>query len=245
MTRRGFSLIEVIVSGALIATTVGGLFAVASMSMRMTTLSQDRSVATQLAREGIEAIRQVRDTNFVSTNCAGGAGNCADWLSGIPYNGNPVVISIAPDTNRGFILSSHNTNSGSSLNADDYCSDYLARKVKTGELYSVSHHQWPEVTEPVQQYCRRVFIEPVKNTDLLPSGITSSESLPEGLVPIDPSGVIKDAIRVRSQVSWLGYGRTQWRTFEDLSSVTCPTKGDATEWCVEQTTILTNWRPQL
>ncbi len=227
MTKRaftGFSLIEVIVSSALVATTVGALFAAASMSSRLTILGQERVAASQLAREGLEIAKNIRDQNFINKNCNFSgvqAGTCADWRNGLLTKDD---IAKLPDG----AITKHvdTTTAGYSFKPADLtttgsCTDYISRKTmrSDGTLRE----------QPDKIFCRRIFIEPVD--DIGVPGTTVDES--------------EHAIRVRSQVAWVGNGRNQLRSFsEGQVDVTnpCGVEDDTEEWCTEQVTILTDWR---
>lgn len=223
-----FSLIEVVVSSALVATTVGALFAVGAMTTRVTTLGQDRLIASQLAREGIEVVRQIRDTNFVSdvqtTNCSQSL--CGDWRGGILSSQsevNDIVNGATKFTYRqidvhprlGFTLSPVN------LSPENPCSDYIDR---TDEQLEISHGSGAN-TNVFQKFCRRIVIEAVNDLDIPNSEVNEKAQ----------------TLRVRSQVAWLGNGRTSFR--KDFSTPQC--EENSTEWCTEQVTLLTNWRPAL
>lgn len=62
-TNRGFSLIEVLLAGTLFALFALGFLLSLSYSQESVQLSGNRVRASQLAEEGIEALRVVRDTN--------------------------------------------------------------------------------------------------------------------------------------------------------------------------------------
>ncbi len=231
MKRRfsGFSLVEVVISAVIVATTVGALFAVSSMTIRLTTQGQDRIIAAELSREGLEIVRQIRDANFVSDFCSGlppsadGTPACANWKYGLVEN--PSLELTARET-RG--IDKMATQSlpyrlvSISLN-NQPCTDFISRNTDTG-AYSTSR---TEQGLTGQIFCRRIFIEPIDPAD---EQAFRQTTVQEG----------HDALRVRSQIAWLGYGRNAWRT--NFANSACEEGG--TEWCTEQVMVLTNWRPQ-
>lgn len=207
---QGFSLVEVIISGALVATTAGGLFAASTTATRLTTLGQDRVIASQLAREGIEIVRQVRDTTRVSQKCEP-ALPCADWRDRIvtqqeAQNLSRQAIAKAVELSAsGFALKTISLENAS-------CSDIIRRDTLTID---------PSLrNQPSDFFCRRIFIEPVA----------------------DPA-LAESALRVRSQVAWIGSGRNLLTLFGGNNTVStdnrCNLSSD--EWCTEQVTLLTDW----
>ncbi|MFA6896949.1 MAG: prepilin-type N-terminal cleavage/methylation domain-containing protein [Patescibacteria group bacterium] len=71
---KGFSLMEVIISIGIISFAFVGVMAVFASNIRAEMLSRDRITAAYLAQEGVEIIKQKRDTNwFIGT----------DWDNGI------------------------------------------------------------------------------------------------------------------------------------------------------------------
>lgn len=219
---RGFSLIEVIVSSALVATTMGALFSAASLSTRLTILGQERVVASQLAREGLEVAKNVRDQNFINQRCIAGTPSeialCADWRNGLltsdelsAIDDRAITKRVAPST------------TGYTLETVDLgvqtCTDYISRETMLPNIALAG--------ESSKIFCRRIFIEPIPQFGN--EGDFSQES--------------GHWLRVRSQVSWIGNGRSALRDFSQDgvdSANACRTDGD--EWCTEQVTVLTDWR---
>lgn len=213
-----FGLIEVLIAAALVATAIGALFAVSAMTVRLTTLAQDRLIASQLAREGIEVARQIRDTNFVSETCLNNNqanADCYNWWNGLSAPGTHAVFGVETDEQRGFKLQAIETQS---------CGDITERNLTRD----------PAIPRNPQLFCRRLFIEPVGDLRA---------------TPVDES---KTSLRIRSQVAWLGSGRNAFRAISVSEDNSCPaikprlgTRPQLSEWCTEQVTLLTDWRPQL
>lgn len=79
-TQKGFSLVEAIIS---ISVLLVGVMAVVSLGIAMVTqarLTNTQVVASQLAREGVEVVRAIRDGNWLTAE-DGGGGNWNDTLS--------------------------------------------------------------------------------------------------------------------------------------------------------------------
>lgn len=77
--RRGFSLVEAIMS---ITILLVGVLAVVSLGIAMVSqarFTNAQVVASQLAREGVEVVRALRDSNWLEAEDAGGV----DWNDGL------------------------------------------------------------------------------------------------------------------------------------------------------------------
>lgn len=216
---RGFSLIEVIVSSALVATTVGALFAAASLSTRMTVLGQERVTASQLAREGLEIVKNMRDQNFINQTCdVSTTSACDDWRNGLLTDEELEMLPNKAITKRVVLSSTGHTLESVNL-ATQTCTDYVDRTTMVPDTALQS--------EPAQIFCRRIFIEPLEDETVAGSALDESVH----------------ALRVRSQVAWLGNGRNTLRTFNEGGlDVANPCDPEGDEWCTEQVTILTDWR---
>lgn len=69
--QKGFTLIEIIISIFIISIAIVGVYGAFSIMVILTTNASDRLTAAYLAQEGIEIVRNIRDTN---------------WLIGEPFN---------------------------------------------------------------------------------------------------------------------------------------------------------------
>ena len=74
-SQSGFTLIEMLIAVLIFSLSLVALMTIASRSIQSNRAAQDEITAQFLAAEGIEAVRHIRDTNFII------AGN--DWLQGI------------------------------------------------------------------------------------------------------------------------------------------------------------------
>ncbi|MFH1292253.1 MAG: prepilin-type N-terminal cleavage/methylation domain-containing protein, partial [bacterium] len=71
---KGFTLIETIIAISLLTTGVVGSFALMQRVTSFTSISSSQFIASYLAQEGIEIIRNIRDTNYLELQ---------DWDGGI------------------------------------------------------------------------------------------------------------------------------------------------------------------
>lgn len=80
---KGQGLIEVLVSIALIITGILGALTLATYSIRAGTESRERVQAALLAQEGIEIVKNIRDTNWIAGN---------NWDANLPPVDKPVEV---------------------------------------------------------------------------------------------------------------------------------------------------------
>ena len=70
---RGFTLVETLIALVLITISMGPVFALATSSINVASRIEHNLIASNLAQEGIEVIRNIRDTN---------------WLNGVAFDNN-------------------------------------------------------------------------------------------------------------------------------------------------------------
>lgn len=63
--QKGFGVLEVLVASTIIITILGGLVTIGTMAIGTNEKIAQKAEATFLAQEGIEMVRQIRDTNWV------------------------------------------------------------------------------------------------------------------------------------------------------------------------------------
>ena len=66
--RRGFGLIEVVIASGILVIVAGASLALSNTVAKGNLVLADRTAANFLAVEGIEAVHQLRDTNFIDQN---------------------------------------------------------------------------------------------------------------------------------------------------------------------------------
>lgn len=82
----GFTLVETLVAIAIISIGIIGPFQVVQGVLKASYIARDELIASALAQEGVEYVRQVRDSNAISKNHTGGS---ASWLQGLDGNLGP------------------------------------------------------------------------------------------------------------------------------------------------------------
>ena len=85
-SRRGFTLIETLAAIMLITVSIVAPMELTVQSLSAAYYARDQITASNLAQEGIEAVRAVRDANVLKI--AEGVTPAPDLFDGIPDNGN-------------------------------------------------------------------------------------------------------------------------------------------------------------
>lgn len=88
-----FSLIEVMVVIAVLSLGMLSIASLVRQSVKAENISKTRLLSQELAQEGIEMMRRVRDNNFIE---AGFGGSSPDWLAGMEV-GNSYKIAFLMD----------------------------------------------------------------------------------------------------------------------------------------------------
>ena len=73
----GFTLLEVVVVGAVFTVGILGVLGLISQSISFSSFTSERLIASYLAQEGVEIVQNIRDTNFIE-----GASSWDDGLTG-------------------------------------------------------------------------------------------------------------------------------------------------------------------
>lgn len=84
----GFGLLEVLISVGILALVTGGVIGLGNISVKNSIISADRTVAYNLAQEGKEALKQIRDTK---------------WVDGLPNADHPWNENFDPDDGKYYI----------------------------------------------------------------------------------------------------------------------------------------------
>ena len=88
----GFTLIEVLVAFTLLTTALVPAFILAGNAVNLSTIIRNSLVATNLAQEGIEVVRAIRDDNwFAGNEFDAGLSGCADGCA-VQYDSDAPVV---------------------------------------------------------------------------------------------------------------------------------------------------------
>ena len=81
VTQRGFTLLEVTIAVFILVVGIGGAFTLISRTTSSFSDPVDDLTASYLTQEGVEIVRNIRDTNFLRVS-NGGGGTWSDGLTG-------------------------------------------------------------------------------------------------------------------------------------------------------------------
>jgi prepilin-type N-terminal cleavage/methylation domain-containing protein len=82
----GFTMIELIISIFVLSVAVVGIFSVFSIMSVLTSDSVNNLTGTYLAQEGMEIVRNIRDTNWLNMDAGVSGATWVDWLTSDSVN---------------------------------------------------------------------------------------------------------------------------------------------------------------
>ncbi len=77
--KKGFTIIEISIAMAVMAVGLVGIYALVPRVIKTISLNKDRFIASQLAAEGLELVRNKRDSNWLEQSVA----STTPWNSGL------------------------------------------------------------------------------------------------------------------------------------------------------------------
>lgn len=78
--KNGFGILEVLIAAMILVVVVGAAVALGHASLRSSALAAEKTTAYNLAQEGIELVRKIRDNSWVDDNTSTG------WSNGLKVN---------------------------------------------------------------------------------------------------------------------------------------------------------------
>jgi len=182
----GQSLIEMIIAIAIILTGLIGALALTISNLSGAQESNTRIVASNLAREGIDVVRNIRDTNWLKN---------LEWDATLYLGNDYTAIAVFNPTLNTWQLNFNPNNI-------DEAAAKLYRQTNNLYLQDISP---PEGTATI--YSRLLTLTPICFNQ-----ITKIETISGGSCGI---GEEKIGILVKSEVKWLESGRSHLITLED------------------------------
>jgi prepilin-type N-terminal cleavage/methylation domain-containing protein len=79
MNNKGFTLLEVIAAIFILTVGIGSALVLISQTLSAASLAKERLIASYLVQEGIEIVRNIRDTNWLKSRTA-----TTTWDDGLP-----------------------------------------------------------------------------------------------------------------------------------------------------------------
>ena len=110
MKRSGFSIIEVMLALAVISIAMTGFLSLAASNVAAGKQTEQRYLGLELAKEGIEVVRNMRDTNWLIGCSYPGAADCRQWNSGLAQDKTYTAVPIFEYPDNKWSLSFVNTN---------------------------------------------------------------------------------------------------------------------------------------
>lgn len=187
---QGQTLVELIAAAFVLAVGLVGVLALTSANVRNQSIGNNRLVASQLAREGVELARNIRDTNWMQEK---------EWKNGLQDPGGVAACAVIADTHDQFRFVS----CSDQIVADTFILYHLGDRL----MQLVSPSQEAEKT----QYYRQIHIDPIcvnKTEDDFTDGTLDGieESINEGGIGCS---ALQIGIRVTSEVGWQAAGVSQ------------------------------------
>ena len=149
MEQKGFTIIELIISIFILSIGVVGVFSAFSVMTILTAGTSDQLTAAYLAQEGMEIVRNIRDTNWLNMDACSGETCDFTWVDGL-----------ADET--GVV---HNPVHCVSGCKGDYTSESLSPYVATDYLNIDAHGFYSYGTGTQTKFIRKIIITPVTDVD--------------------------------------------------------------------------------
>lgn len=147
--KKGFTIIELIISIFILSIGIVGIFSSFSMVVILTSDSSRRLTASYLAQEGMEVVRNIRDTNWLYMDAGIPAGTT--WVSGLG-------VDDTPSCDKGCELDYKTTNTS--------IKPWPAGNIKGDYLYiDVSGFYNKDASGSATKFKRKVIITPVTDVD--------------------------------------------------------------------------------
>jgi Tfp pilus assembly protein PilV len=178
-------LLEVIVALGIIISGIVGMVNLTISNQTATSEASDRLIATNFAREGIEVIRNIRDTNWLSCEINSGVLNCNDWDQGLSSDTTQTLVALFDVTNNSWTLN---------YTASDFNHNHTRIwRRNAGVADEIGTH--------------------FQSTQDPPSNATLAGY--KRLITLSPLGSPKNGIKVQSSVQWTAKGKTEQLTLEE------------------------------
>lgn len=187
----GQTLVELIAASFVLAVGLVGVLALTTANVRNQTIGNIRLVGSNLAREGIELARNIRDTNWIQT---------LPWDQGLIDSEEISRCAVVGETIADFRFVS-----------SDACTTEQSLFTGTFLVYRLND-QLVQIAAPPReavrtQYYRRIRFDPIclnkTEADLIDGDLTDAqESLPA--LGTGCGANLKAGIKITSEVGWLG-----------------------------------------
>lgn len=192
-------MLETIVALGVIISGVVGVMSLTISNQTASSESSERLLAVNLAREGIEVIRNIRDSNWLQCEYVSSALNCSDWDEGMMSGADATAVLLFDFENNAWAL--------------DFTPD---------DITHANTRVWRRSSGPVGSYIGTYF----QSTEATPANATLSdyrrlltlnEICADKTVSLGncTGGSPKIGIRVQSRVDWEIGGKSNSLTAEE------------------------------
>ncbi|MFH0819368.1 MAG: prepilin-type N-terminal cleavage/methylation domain-containing protein [Patescibacteria group bacterium] len=192
MNQRGQTLIEVIIAVSIMLIGIISIVSLSITSRMISTISSQELLAAHLAREGVEVIRNIRDSNWLQRQSDGTTSWDAELYSGTDYT----AVAIFKYTGTSPVGGQWTLNWTPNSTSHAMTKIYL----NIGHIYTSYTGATPEVTP----YRRLITLNPICSDGSI---ITSSTCT--------ASGLTKVGIQVISRVEWSDREKKHNKTAEE------------------------------
>jgi len=128
MNTKGFTLLEVIAAIFILTIGVGSSFILISQTLSAVSLVRERLIASYLVQEGIEIVRNIRDTNWLEQRTA----STTPWDDGLDV-GNWQADYLSQQLNQTYASSSLNIDTSGFYSYSPGSPTFFKRKISIGK----------------------------------------------------------------------------------------------------------------
>ncbi len=93
---KSFTLLEVILAITILTIAVGGIFALVSQTIASVSVTQSRLIASYFVQEGVEIVKNIRDTNWLKLQPWNQGLEEGDWEGDYQTGSPPDYLSLTP-----------------------------------------------------------------------------------------------------------------------------------------------------
>lgn len=209
----GYTLIELVT--AIGVFTIGVL---ASLGLAVSNYNDsqdnlDRITAVNLAREGIELVKNIRDTNWLkvdSNDSANCGGTTCTWNYGLESANSYAIVDFTYDVDSGVKFLTP-TCGGATV---DCASTYLTNSTDIKLYFDAYNYYYHNTSTPATSPLTK-FYRIIKFDRICLNTVTDVEQTLSGMASACDSNSIQIGLQVTSHVQWDDYGETKYVELSD------------------------------
>ena len=148
----GFTIIELIISIFILAIAVVGIFSAFSVVTILTAGSADKLTGTYLAQEGMEIVRNIRDTNWLNMDNAG----CAPGTTCTAYSWEDGLVNTVSNNPRDCLAQSCQA---------DYTATFMSLGADYLKMDANGFYVYDQANSAVTKFKRAITIKPITGAD--------------------------------------------------------------------------------